>query len=381
MSVSNFVLNDDSGELEELDELEELVEISEEDIETLTRQYSWSLFQDIVTELNANFLDEPIIKNWINLHKNSPVPVCLLDLDLNIKWANLEFLKQLTFKKSPVNHCLPELFSLDNSSNSNAPLTEALENKNYSYSWTGRLFPMEYSGFHTYLKAIIQPIVFEKGLPLSYSCIWDIITQEFKEVLQNTFISLLEASKLKDNDTGNHIERVNHYSEALSSHLKNHPDFPEINDSFIEEIRFLASMHDVGKIGTPDDILNKKGSLEEWERRIMNEHTKNGAYILSTYPNPMARQIALSHHEKWDGSGYPYGIMGDMVPLAARIVSIADVYDALRSPRSYKAPFPHKVARNIIFEGRDTQFDPKLVDAFIEIENQFDLIFSKTKDS
>ena len=234
-----------------------------------------------------------------------------------------------------------------------------MENEETSHSWSGRVYPVEDKNRNSFIKAAVYPILYtDDEMPLAYSCCWDIITVEFKDVLQKTFFSLLEASKLKDNDTGDHIERVNLYCMLISRHLKGDPSYPEIDDTFIEDIGYLAAMHDVGKIGTPDDILNKGGALDDWEREIMNEHTKNGAYILSTYPNPMARIIAQSHHERWDGSGYPFGIFEEMIPLPARIVTVADVYDALRSKRSYKDHFSHKKAVRIIKEGRGKIFDP-----------------------
>lgn len=192
-------------------------------------------------------------------------------------------------------------------------------------------------------------------------------------------MSLLEASKLKDNDTGKHITRVNDYSRRLAEELFNHSAYEQIDADFIDDIGFLASMHDVGKIGTPDDILNKEGPLSDWEWTVMQEHTKNGAFILSTYPNPMAKEIALSHHEKWDGSGYPFQLEGTMIPLAARIVSIADVYDALRMERSYKPAYNHEVTVEKMMEGRGTQFDPALLDVFLAISSEFNELYKKNK--
>ena len=195
-------------------------------------------------------------------------------------------------------------------------------------------------------------------------------------------MSLLEASILKDNDTGKHITRVNYYTKRMAEelfHCKN-PSYNRIDADFIDNISFLASMHDVGKIGTPDDILNKEGPLSDWEWTIMREHTKNGAFILSTYPNPMAKEIALSHHEHWDGSGYPYQLTSEMIPLSARIVTIADVYDALRMERAYKPALNHETALAKMREGREKHFDPFLIDVFNTIHGDFDEIFEKNKD-
>jgi putative two-component system response regulator len=139
-------------------------------------------------------------------------------------------------------------------------------------------------------------------------------------------------------------------------------------------------MHDVGKIGTPDDILNKEGPLSDWEWAVMREHTKNGAFILSTYPNPMAKEIALSHHERWDGSGYPYQLSGEMIPLAARIVTIADVYDALRMERSYKPAMEHEAAVTTMIKEGGSHFDPFLVEVFSSLGDDFKRIFDDNQD-
>jgi putative two-component system response regulator len=219
--------------------------------------------------------------------------------------------------------------------------------------------------------------------PAEFAVMFDDVTEENKQLLRAVFLSLLEASKLKDNDTGKHISRVNYYSKRLAEELfySLGAQYPNIDADFIENIGFLASMHDVGKIGTPDDILNKEGPLSDWEWTVMREHTKNGAFILSTYPNPMAKEIALSHHERWDGTGYPFQLEGEMIPLAARIVSVADVYDALRMQRSYKPALPHEVAVSKIMEERGTHFDPFLIEVFNIIADDFDRIYEANKDN
>ncbi|MCF6335211.1 MAG: HD domain-containing protein [Spirochaetales bacterium] len=140
-------------------------------------------------------------------------------------------------------------------------------------------------------------------------------------------------------------------------------------------------MHDVGKIGTPDNILTKPGPLTKEEWIIMKEHPKSGALILSAYPDPMAAHIANFHHEKWDGKGYPYGFSEQLIPLAARIVAIADVYDALRMKRSYKDPFSHSKTMEIIREDAGSHFDPDLIDIFLKYNKEFDSIFENLRDS
>jgi putative two-component system response regulator len=249
------------------------------------------------------------------------------------------------------------------------------------YCWRGKAEIKSRQHPKVFTRVYVFPAnITPQAIPSVWTVMFDDITEESRSLLRSVFISLLEASKLKDNDTGKHITRVNFYSEALARKLFNRPGYAEVDAEFIDNIGFLAAMHDVGKIGTPDDVLNKQGPLSDWEWRVMKEHTKNGAFILSTYPNPMAKEIAQSHHEKWDGSGYPFGIDGKNIPLAARIVSIADVYDALRMKRSYKPSFSHEVAMGKMLASRGTQFDPELTDIFAETSGKFNEIYETNKD-
>jgi response regulator RpfG family c-di-GMP phosphodiesterase len=207
------------------------------------------------------------------------------------------------------------------------------------------------------------------------------MTLEYRQLLQNTFASLLGAARLKDNDTGNHIERVNRYARALARRIQGDPRWPQVDRQFVESIGQVSALHDIGKIGTPDDILNKSGALEAWEWDVMKQHTTNGAYILSTYPNPMAREIALRHHEKWDGSGYPHALSGELIPLSARIVVYADVYDALRMPRAYKEAHSHDKTVQTIQSEYGTHFDPNLMEPFLSVSHEFDRIFAELLDN
>jgi putative two-component system response regulator len=217
--------------------------------------------------------------------------------------------------------------------------------------------------------------------PRAFQAICLDITPEYHSLVQGTYASLLEAALKKDNDTGSHVERVNRYARELASDLHGRPEWPQVDRQFVENISQVAALHDVGKIGTPDDILGKFGPLEPWEREIMKEHTKNGAYILRRYHTPMAAEVALRHHERWDGTGYPYGLEGTQIPLSARIVAIADVYDALRMRRKYKEPVSHERAVETIGGERGMQFDPLLVDRFFAIAPSFARIFSELSDS
>jgi putative two-component system response regulator len=223
------------------------------------------------------------------------------------------------------------------------------------------------------------PLEINLKTPSDFVVMFDDFTDENKRLLRSVFLSLLEASKLKNHDTGKHITRVNEYSKCFAEELfkTGGESYKRIDADFIDNIGFLAAMHDVGKIGTPDDILNKKGPLSDWEWAVMHEHTKNGAFILSTYPYPMAKEIALSHHEKWNGTGYPFQLEEEMIPLAARIVTIADVYDALRMERGYKPSLSHEVSVQKIIEGSGSHFDPKLIEVFKTISGDFGKIYDE----
>jgi putative two-component system response regulator len=251
------------------------------------------------------------------------------------------------------------------------------------FSWKGESKVKSRNMATVQTRVYIFPAVLNNESPEEFVVMFDDVTEENKQLLRNVFESLLEASKLKDNDTGNHIIRVNYYSRRLAEELSrsHNARYNRIDADYIDNIGFLASMHDVGKIGTPDDILNKEGPLSDWEWTVMREHTINGGFILSTYPNPMAKDIALCHHERWDGSGYPYKLEEEMIPLAARIVTIADVYDALRMERSYKPALNHALTKEKMMEERGTHFDPSLLDVFNIISDDFNEIYENNRDN
>jgi HD-GYP domain-containing protein (c-di-GMP phosphodiesterase class II) len=317
-----------------------------------------------------------------NPYINSFFPVIIIDKKMKILFANEACKKLFTGYVDLSGKYFVDVFGkpfgIDEIRNIRNTITEG---KN-GYFWKGEVRIKSKSIVSAQIKVYIFPVAPEKKEPTEFLVMFDDITEENKRLTRNTFLSLLEASKLKDNDTGKHIVRVSFYSKRLSEELfqSKNSKYNRIDADFIDNIGFLASMHDVGKIGTPDDILNKEGPLSDWEWSVMREHTKNGAFILSTYPNPMAKEIALSHHERWDGSGYPYQLSGEMIPLAARIVSIADVYDALRMERSYKPGFNHDVAIKKMVEGKETQFDPFLIEVFSSVEDDFRKIFDENQD-
>lgn len=183
-------------------------------------------------------------------------------------------------------------------------------------------------------------------------------TEQLSESHQAILRSLCRATQYRDNETGNHIARIGESAALVAQHLGQTPEW-------VERIRQAAPMHDIGKIAIPDGILNKAGRLTDGERLIMNTHTHIGHDILNDFQHSellnMAAEIALYHHEKWDGTGYPEGLSGTAIPLAARIVALCDVYDALRSKRPYKTPWTVEKAKNYLLDQSGKHFDPALV--------------------
>jgi putative two-component system response regulator len=198
-------------------------------------------------------------------------------------------------------------------------------------------------------------------------------TEELKHALEKIKAASLEtiyrlsmASEYKDKDTGVHIKRMSRFSAAVARRMG-------LNEAAIETILYAAPMHDLGKIAIPDKILLKPGMLDPVEWEIMKKHTIIGANILKGSDAEiikLAETIARSHHEKWDGNGYPDGLKGIEIPIACRITAIADVFDALTSKRPYKEPLSVKTSLAIVREGRGSQFDPDVVDAFFAIQDE-----------
>jgi putative two-component system response regulator len=371
----------DSGEsVEEIEEIEAIEELAEleplDEIELAETVEAVPAIDEAASWVAA----DPLSPSLKGMFHTCAFPVFTITPDFMISYAN-DAAKQLfhTIPKiegSPFINTLGSCFQLEDIKNIRETL---LKGKN-GYSWKGKAYIKSRERITVETRVYLFPSRISNHKPAEFCVMFDDVTEEMKRLLRSVFMSLLEASKLKDNDTGKHIMRVNYYSEALALTLRNRPGYDVVDADFVDNISFLAAMHDVGKIGTPDDILNKEGPLSEFEWTVMKEHTINGAFILSTYPNPMAREIAMSHHEKWNGTGYPYQLSGDTIPLSARIVSLADVYDALRMKRSYKPPYSHEVAIKKIIESKGTQFDPDLVDIMLTVSDKFNELYTANAD-
>ncbi len=200
------------------------------------------------------------------------------------------------------------------------------------------------------------------------------------ESRETVIFALAKLAESRDPETGKHLERVQQYARALAQRLTHHPIYgDEVDGEFVRLVYQTSPLHDIGKVGIPDSVLLKPGRLSDQEFAIMKTHAAIGAATLEAalLRNPqarflqMARDIAAAHHERWDGEGYPNGLVGEEIPLAARIVAVADVYDALTSKRVYKEASGHLVARNIIVNESGSHFDPVVVEAFLEVEQEF----------
>ncbi len=187
-------------------------------------------------------------------------------------------------------------------------------------------------------------------------------TRELNESRLEIIRRLGLAAEYKDNETGMHVIRMSYYCKVMATAIG-------MSGEEADLILNASPMHDIGKIGIPDDILSKPGRLNAEERAIMERHTEIGAEIIGKHDTPllnMARTVALTHHEKWDGNGYPRGLKGENIPLAGRIVAVADVFDALISKRPYKEPWPAERAVALLKEESGRHFDPALVNAFVD---------------
>ena len=216
-------------------------------------------------------------------------------------------------------------------------------------------------------------------------------TRELSAIQDVTILTMASLAETRDSDTGNHIRRTQHYMKALATRLSVHPRFAAfLTPSTISMLFKSAPLHDIGKVGIPDKILLKPGKLSPEEFEVMKTHTTLGRDAIAHAEQSLgtsvefltlAKEIAYSHQEKWDGSGYPEGLKGDKIPISARLMAVADVYDALISRRVYKEPMPHEKAVRIIEAGRGQHFDADVVDAFLAIQGEFLAIARTYADS
>ena len=284
-------------------------------------------------------------------------PVDLVVVDFMMPTMDgLEFLRR--FREIPSDHSIPIL------------MVTANEER------TVRYHALE-SGVEDFLSKPVDPIEFlarvknllklsDATRKLTNQAAWlaesvRLATQEVRERERETVMSLAKAAEYRDADTGMHIQRMAHYSCLIARELKLSPEDQEL-------LLDASTMHDIGKVAIPDRVLLKPGKLDAEEMAIMHQHAMYGYELLKDSTSPLLKagaSIALGHHEKFDGSGYPYGLAGEAIPLFCRIVAVADVFDALTSSRPYKAPWSLERAVEYLRTCSGTHFDPQCVDAFL----------------
>lgn len=213
-----------------------------------------------------------------------------------------------------------------------------------------------------------------------------VLSLESREIAIFAMANLTES---RDQETGQHLERVRCYAQLLARRLMDSPKFQTaIDDKFVRLVYETSPLHDIGKVAIPDNILRKPGKLTDEEFAVMRTHTTLGKaqldLALAKYPDAeflrFARDIVACHHERFDGTGYPAGLAGEEIPLCARVVAVADVYDALTSDRVYRAALPHEEAKHMIIKSSGSHFDPDIVDAFVELADQFEGICHSLAD-
>lgn len=220
----------------------------------------------------------------------------------------------------------------------------------------------------------------------------DVVKDQVREIYDQQMgmiFGLAKLAEIRDTDTGKHLERIRELCRLFAGELQKLPKCQDhVDNDYVVRIYQASPLHDVGKVGIPDHILLKPGKLTPEEFEIMKTHTVIGAKTLmdvsQRFPNNqfirMGIKIALSHHERWDGKGYPEGLVGDYIPLSARIMTIVDVYDAVRSKRVYKPPVSHEETCKIIMAGAGSQFDPELVNVFASLRRRFQEIWEELQD-
>jgi PAS domain S-box-containing protein len=252
------------------------------------------------------------------------------------------------------------------------------------------------NGAAAYIEASVSLLRDSRGMPVGYRGVLrdrtekkkmelDLIEsyRKIQEARTATILGLAKLAEYRDEGTGTHLERIREYARILAVELSQNPRFSEtIDQQYIDDIYQSSILHDIGKVGTPDALLLKPGELTDEEFDIIKRHTIMGGNALKAIESQiegqsflaMGREIAFNHHEKWDGSGYPRGLKGEAIPLSARIIALADVYDALTTRRFYKEAFSHDKAKNMIILLKSKHFDPQIVDAFLAVQEKFNRV-------
>lgn len=336
----------------------------------------------------------------------SPVGIVITTVEGMIEYINPTFTSMTGYTRDEVIGNYPSI--LKSGYHDDAFYASIWETITNGREWKGELYNKRKDGTHYWESTSITPVYDDENVIRHFVNIKQDITRRkadeiemrlYREQLESeiqtkitevdrshkaSIIALAKLSESRDVDTGLHVERVQHLSKVLASSLRKNPKYSNrIDHDYLEDLFYAAALHDLGKVSIPDDILSKPGKLTDQEFEVIKLHVKTGADLLQEMlkhyeKNPiikMGRQIALYHHERWNGSGYLQGLSGNHIPLEARIVGLVDVYDALRSKRPYKEPYPHERCYEMIVDESGKHFDPEIVDAFIRVSDLFSDIY------
>jgi PAS domain S-box-containing protein len=320
--------------------------------------------------------------------QSSISPMIITDKKGYIKYANPKFLELYGYSKAEVIGKGPNIlnpgiekykdlgYSQQNYLDLFKDLWQSISDPSIGH-WEGAIPNQKKNGDLVWVNLIISAIYDSSGKIINYLGMPVDITKKREENLKirlDIYKTITELAEIRDNETGQHIIRVGKYSRLIAEKLG-------IPKKFCQDLEMFAPLHDIGKVGISDSILLAPRKLTKEEFEIMKTHTEFGYAILKEKPTmEMAADIAHHHHEHYDGSGYPMNLKGNNIPLCARIVAIADVYDALRSKRPYKEPWEHEKAIQEIKKNSNSHFDPELVKIFLENEKEILKIANKYKD-
>lgn len=361
-------------------------------------------------DINAMKDNEQQLKVITQAIEFSPTSIIITDSDNKIIYVNPKFEKMTGYVTDEIIGKKPNI--LKSGHHDEHFYKDIYEAINHNRAWTGNFYNRKKDGTFYWDSSeisavfdesnqvtnyiaikhdISEKIAFDESLAIRRKELEDEVTLKITEIEESQHAAIIALAKLteaRDGDTGQHVERVQYLSRALAASMRNNDLYKKIIDNgFIRDIFYASALHDIGKINIPDHILLKPGKLTVDEFDIIKSHVSIGDKILSDMVKfysksrliTMARQIAKHHHEKWDGSGYLSQLKGEDIPLSARIVALVDAYDAIRSKRPYKNGKSHQQAYDLIVTDSGKHFDPNVVKAFIDINEQFDAIFNSLK--
>lgn len=361
-------------------------------------------------DINAMKDNEQQLKVITQAIEFSPISIVITDSDNKIIYVNPKFEKMTGYVTDEIIGKKPNI--LKSGHHDEHFYKDIYEAINHNRVWTGNFYNRKKDGtfywdssaisavfdesnqvtnYIAIKRDISEKIAFDESLAIRRKELEDEVTLKITEIEESQHAAIIALAKLteaRDGDTGQHVERVQYLSRALAASMRNNDLYKKtIDNGFIRDIFYASALHDIGKINIPDHILLKPGKLTVDEFDIIKSHVSIGDKILSDMVKfysksrliTMGRQIAKHHHEKWDGSGYLSQIKGEDIPLSARIVALVDAYDAIRSKRPYKDGKSHQQAYDLIVTDSGKHFDPNVVKAFIDINEQFDAIFNSLK--